>query len=137
MNTSDEDKTLYELLGGETGLRRLVERFYNHLDTLPEVKPIRSMHPEDLSTSIDRLFWFLSGWSGGPPLFHEKRGHPMLRARHLPFPIGKSERDQWMICMLKAVEDMGIVDPLKSELLSAFLRVADHMRNEEQRSQGT
>ncbi len=89
------------------------------------------MHPSDLKSSAEKLFLFLSGWSGGPQLFVEKFGHPRLRARHLPFAIGKVERDQWMMCMLLAVEDVGIVEPVKSELLGAFLNLADHMRNQE------
>ena len=75
---------------------------------------------------------FLSGWLGGPQLFVEKYGHPRMRARHMPFKIGKSERDQWMICMVQAFEAEGIQDPLRSELLHALLRLADHMRNQEE-----
>ncbi len=126
----DETTILYDLLGGEEGLRRLVDRFYHHMATRPESAGIRRMHPEDLSVSAEKLFEFLSGWSGGPPLFERKRGHPRLRARHLPFRIGKPERDQWMMCMVLAVEDVGLRDPVKSELLDALLRLADHMRNQ-------
>ena len=123
-------KTPYELLGGEEVLRKLVQRFYVVMDTLPEAQPIRKMHPANLKTSEDKLFDFLSGWLGGPPLFEQKHGHPRLRARHLPFTIGKSERDQWMICMVHAFEDIGIQDPLRSQLLESILRLADHMRNQ-------
>lgn len=125
----DNTQPLYELLGGATGLRSLVDRFYHHMAMRPEAADIRRMHPDDLSISAQKLFDFLSGWSGGPPLFVQKHGHPRLRARHLPFRIGKAERDQWMICMVLAIEDMGLEDPLKSELIEAFLSIADHMRN--------
>lgn len=121
---------LYNQIGGEVGLRRLVERFYHHMDTRPEAAEIRRMHPADISTSVEKLFYFLSGWSGGPPLYHERFGHPMLRQRHMPFSIGKPERDQWMICMVLAIEDVGLQDPLKTDLINAFLQVADHMRNQ-------
>ncbi len=124
------EKSLYEQLGGEAGLRRLVERFYSLMHTREDAKGIRAMHPEDLSGSAEKLFCFLSGWTGGPSLFVERFGPPMMRRRHFPFKIGKSERDQWMICMLHAIEDEGIEEPVRSELLHAFLRLADHMRNQ-------
>jgi hemoglobin len=125
-----EEQSLYEILGAEKGLRALVERFYFHMAERAEARGVREMHPEDLSSSAEKLFMFLSGWSGGPQLFVEKFGHPRLRARHLPFSIGKAERDQWMMCMLLAIEDVGLVEPVKSHLLDAFLKLADHMRNQ-------
>lgn len=120
---------LYDRLGGEAGLRKLVDRFYFHMDHLPEAQPIRAMHGDDLAQVKEKLFCFLSGWAGGPPLFHERYGHPMLRARHLPFAIDKSARDQWLLCMLHALEDVGVQDPLRFFLMDEFLKVADHMRN--------
>ncbi|HEY1181132.1 MAG TPA: group II truncated hemoglobin, partial [Rhodocyclaceae bacterium] len=91
--------TPYEAIGGEAGVRRLVQRFYALMDELPEAYAIRKLHPEDLSGSEEKLFMYLSGYLGGPQLFVEKFGHPMLRARHLPFAIGKNEAEQWMMCM--------------------------------------
>lgn len=126
---SDTKKTAYEMLGGEEPLRKLVQRFYQVMDTLPEAQGIRAMHPQNLQSSEDKLFMFMSGWLGGPNLFVEKFGHPRLRARHLPFAIGKSERDQWMICMVHAFDDLQIQDPLRSDLLHVLLNLADHMRN--------
>jgi hemoglobin len=127
------EPTLYDELGAETGLRYLVERFYFYMDTIPSVKPIREMHPQDLTEVKEKLFCFLSGWSGGPALFVERYGHPMLRARHLPFPIDKSARDMWLQCMLLAIEDLATeidLEEMKAyELLQAFMRIADHMRN--------
>lgn len=118
------------MLGGETRLRELVDTFYRRMDTLPEARGIREMHPGNLQGSADKLFMFLSGWLGGPQLFQEKFGHPRLRARHMPFKIGKSERDQWMMCMVYAFEDLKIEEPLRSELLYSLLDLADHMRNQ-------
>jgi len=92
-----DETTAYDLLGGEKVLRELVHRFYEVMDTMSEAKSLRSIHPVNLQGSEDKLFMFLSGWLGGPNLFMEKFGHPRLRARHLPFKIGKSERDQWML----------------------------------------
>lgn len=126
-----EKLTAYQMLGGESVLRQLTHRFYEIMDSLPESQGIRKMHPQDISTSEEKLFMFLSGWLGGPNLFIEKFGHPRLRARHLPFSIGKSERDQWMICMVQAFDDLKIEEPLRSELLHSLLNLADHMRNKE------
>ena len=127
-----EQKTAYELLGGEEVLRRLTKRFYELMDSMPEAAGIREMHPADLQGSEEKLFMFLSGWLGGPALFVEKFGHPRLRARHLPFAIGKSERDQWMLVMVHAFDDMQITEPLRSDLLHSLLNLADHMRNQDQ-----
>jgi hemoglobin len=131
MNDSAVTSTPYELLGGETTLRRLVDRFYDLMDTVPEYFIIRKLHPEDLSGSREKLRLFLSGWLGGPPLYAEKYGHPMLRARHLPFSIGIAERDAWLACMLQAMEDVGVQEDLCKGLLQAFYGTADWMRNRE------
>lgn len=124
-------ETPYERLGGEANLRALVERFYRLMDTEPEFFGVRKLHPENLANSTDKLFMFLSGWLGGPPLYVEKLGHPFLRARHLPFPIGTSERDQWMACMTRALDEEGVDPELRKFLTGALLRTADHMRNRE------
>lgn len=123
-------KSIYDEIGGEPVIKSIVQSFYKHMSTLPETKVVRDMHPQDISSSEEKLFMFLSGWLGGPQLFQEKFGHPMLRARHLPFKIGKSERDQWMLCMVHAFEELKIEDPVRSELLNALLKLADHMRNQ-------
>lgn len=122
-------ETPYQLLGGDAALRRLVDRFYDLMDTVPEYYGIRKLHPQDLSGSRDKLYMFLSGWLGGPGLYVEKFGHPMLRARHLPFSIGLEERDAWLACMLQAMEDAGVEDNLRENLLRAFFGTADWMRN--------
>lgn len=121
--------TPYELLGGEAVLHDLVERFYGHMDTLPESSVIRAMHAPDLAGAKDKLFKFLSGWLGGPNLYWEEFGHPRLRMRHFPFSIGTSERDQWMLCMAKALDDTPMPAELRQALLQAFTQTADHMIN--------
>lgn len=131
-DSSDKSTTAYELLGGEAKLRELVSAFYRIMDTSPESRIIRDMHPQDLRSSEEKLFMFMSGWLGGPSLFEQAFGHPRLRARHLPFQIGKSERDQWMMCMVQAFEEVGIEEPLRSELLYSLLNLADHMRNKKE-----
>lgn len=123
----------YEILGGAEGLRALVDRFYDLMDELPEAEVIRALHAPDLSEAREKLFLFLSGWTGGPPLYIEKYGHPRLRARHLPFPIGIAERDQWMLCMTRALEAHdGLERDDIRELTRVFLQTADFMRNREE-----
>ena len=121
--------TPYEDLGGEAKLRALIARFYSLMHTEPEFAGIRRLHPPTLEGSTDKLTMFLSGWLGGPPLYTDKFGHPMLRARHLPFAIGEAERDQWMACMQRALEEEGVPDLLRLQLMGAFYKTADWMRN--------
>ena len=79
--------TFFEVLGGAEKVRELVERFYDIMDSDPKAAGIRAMHPADLTSSREKLFMFLTGWSGGPQLYIERYGHPFLRRRHLPFAI--------------------------------------------------
>ena len=120
----------YELIGGETGVRELVDRFYDYMDSEAGAGDVRQMHAASLRASREKLFLFLSGWLGGPDLYVQKYGHPMLRRRHLPFAIGSKERDQWMHCMRKALRDMPIEQALRERLEQSFLATADHMRNQ-------
>ncbi len=119
----------YERIGGADNVRALVHRFYEIMDELPEAQGIRRLHPANLQSSEDKLFKFLSGWMGGPQLFIQEYGHPMLRQRHFPFPIGEAERDQWLLCMKHALQDTVPDAQLRSELSASFAKVADHMRN--------
>lgn len=128
--------TAYEQLGGEAGVRELVERFYDLMDELQEARTIRALHAKSLKGSREKLFLFLSGWLGGPDLYVQKYGHPRLRARHLPFSIGQVERDQWMLCMRKALEQMGIPDKLRQQLEQSFWKTADFMRNRPEHEEG-
>ena len=119
----------FELLGGEARLRALVDRFYDLMAMDERFAGIRALHPASLDGSRDKLFWFLCGWLGGPDRYVERFGHPRLRARHLPFPIGSSERDQWLVCMAQAMQDLAVPQPLFDRLLTAFHGTADWMRN--------
>ena len=115
----------------KAGVGKLCERFYELMDTVPQFAELRAMHPEDLKGSRDKLYMFLSGWFGGPDLFVEKFGHPRLRARHMPFEIGTKERDQWVACMVLAMEDVGIDKDIRAKLLENFFNTADFMRNKQ------
>lgn len=123
-------ETPYQRLGGETVLRQLVLRFYHNMNDMPESRGIRKMHGADLGGATDKLFKFLSGWLGGPDLFVQEFGHPMLRARHLPFRIGLDERDQWMLSMNKALDDTPMDGELRELLRQALAQTANHMINQ-------
>jgi hemoglobin len=122
---------LYDIIGGETRLRELVDRFYDLMDLEPQFAALRAMHPPSLDGSRDKLFWFLSGWSGGPNHYIERFGHPRLRARHLPFSIASIERDQWLRCMALAMHELDMPEALQERLIHSFFQTADWMRNRE------
>ena len=130
MDPQERDSpTPYDLLGGDAGVRELVDRFYDLMDLEPSYAQLRRVHGSSLESAREKLYLFLSGWLGGPPLYVERFGHPMLRARHLPFAIGEEERDQWMGCMVQAMEELDVPQALREGLAQAFWRTADWMRN--------
>ena len=130
MLIKQDTRTLYERIGGEEPLRKLVKSFYHHMDTLSEARTVRDMHAENLASAEEKLFMFLSGWTGGPSLFIEKYGHPRLRMRHMPFAIDEAARDQWMLCMQHALNEVVADEELRKELVFALHQVADFMRNQ-------
>jgi hemoglobin len=123
------ESSVFERIGGEPGTRALVDRFYDLMDLEPAYTELRALHPSTLDGSRDKLFWFLCGWLGGPSHYIDRFGHPMLRARHLPFAIGIKERDQWMACMREAMAGQGLDPALAVKLGEAFHGTADWMRN--------
>jgi hemoglobin len=128
-STLQTQQTPYERIGAEDGVRRLVRRFYQLMDELPEAYGVRKLHAHDLSGSEEKLFMYLTGWLGGPQLYIQRHGHPRLRARHLPFSIGAAERDQWLLCMRQALDENVVDVPLRESLYRAVADLADHMRN--------
>lgn len=126
-----DGKSHYELIGGEEGVVKLVDQFYDLMDQLEEAQEIRAMHASSLKVSRHKLVLFLTGWLGGPPLYVQEYGHPMLRARHLPFAIGESARHQWMLCMTRALDETVENEEVREFLKRALDRVAGHMRNQE------
>jgi hemoglobin len=129
MNTPPLDTTPYEALGGAPAVRRLVDRFYQLMDELPEAYTVRRLHPESLAGSADSLFDFLSGWFGGPPLYSQKKGHPRLRMRHHAYAIGPVERDEWMLCMTLTLNEQVADTALREALVQTFAAMADHLVN--------
>jgi hemoglobin len=119
--------TPFDEIGGEPVLRRLVDAFYDRIRD--EAPSLRAMHPADDSGSRSKLFWFLSGWMGGPPLYEEQRGHPRLRMRHAPFPIDTDAARGWLACMFGAMDDAGIAGDARAYLEVRFVQTALHLRS--------
>jgi len=123
------EQTPFEALGGEAAVRALVDAFYDLMDLEPRFAHLRGLHPSTLEGSRDKLFWFLCGWLGGPDHYIERFGHPRLRARHLPYPIGIRERDEWLACMAEAMAHSAVPEVLQVRLADSFAGTADWMRN--------
>ncbi|WPB56104.1 group II truncated hemoglobin [Xylophilus sp. GOD-11R] len=128
-----EDKppfdTPFAWIGGEERVRVLVERFYDLMDLEPAYAALRAAHGPDLANARQRLFWFLCGWLGGPQHYTDRFGHPMLRARHMPFSIGIRERDEWLACMGQAMVETDVPEALRERLVKSFFQTGDWMRN--------
>lgn len=121
--------TPFEWIGGEERIHALTERFYDLMDLEPAYAALRAAHGPALDNARQRLNWFLCGWMGGPQHYTERFGHPRLRARHMPFSIGITERDQWLACMTQAMEETGVDEALRIRLRESFFQTADWMRN--------
>ena len=123
-------QTIFEAIGGIDQVDALVDRFYDLMDLESQFKELRTVHAPDLSNSREKLKFFLTGWMGGPDIYSPKYGHPMLRARHLPFQIGLLERAQWLACMYRAMEECGIQGNIAKQLEESFFNTANWMRNQ-------
>lgn len=122
--------TPYEMLGGDAGIRSLVDRFYDLMDSAPEAATVRALHASSLKASRDKLYLYLSYWTGGPSTYVEQRGHPRLRMRHMPFTISTRERDEWLWCMDRALDEHPMPGWLREDLRQRLHGLADHMRNQ-------
>ncbi|QSZ57567.1 group II truncated hemoglobin [Rhizobium sp. ZX09] len=132
---SGETITLYEAIGGDATVRALTRRFYQLMDTLPEAARCRAIHPADLSGSEAKFYDYLTEYLGGPPVYVEKHGHPMLRRRHFVAPIGPAERDEWLLCFRRAMEETIENPKLREIIWPPIERLAFHMQNREADSQ--
>ncbi|RLA41409.1 MAG: globin [Gammaproteobacteria bacterium] len=126
----DTQKTPYQLLG-EDGIRQLTKTFYDLMDTLPEVKSLRAMHARDLSPMKEKLAEYLTGWMGGPPLYADRYGTVCMTEPHEHYHIGPEERDQWLLCMDRALVETGASEELIEMLKVPLFRIADAVRNRE------
>jgi hemoglobin len=118
--------TLYDAIGGAPVLRRIVEAFYPKVQAHPLLGPL---FPEDIRPVMEKQFMFLSQFFGGPPLYSEAYGHPMMRARHLPFPITRERADAWLDCMRRALEEVGLAPELRAMMLERLSGPAYHFVN--------
>lgn len=123
------ETTPYEAIGGEAGIRQLVNRFYALMDELPEAYAVRKMHPDSLQGSAQSLFEFLSGWLGGPQLYVAKKGHPRLRMRHAPFAVDQAVHDEWMLCMTQTINEQISNTAFRDGLLATISQLARQMIN--------
>jgi hemoglobin len=119
----------YELLGGEENVRTLAITFYQVMDELTEAEEIRRMHAENLEEVQQKLFEYLSGWLGGPNLYKEKYNTVCLTSPHKPYKINASHRDQWLLCMDKALERVKAPEQVQDMLKQPMYRLADFIKN--------
>lgn len=130
MEASTATTTPYQRIGGDDAIRKLVDRFYELMDELPEAYATRKIHPKDLTLATDKFCDFLSGWLGGPQAYVEKYGAPMLRRRHMPYAIGAEERDQWLMCMRMALDEVVADVELRDALYERFTQIGEFVRNQ-------
>jgi hemoglobin len=119
-------RSIYEAIGGFETIERLVQAFYKRVGSHPKLIPI---FPEDLSETARKQSLFLTQFFGGPSLYTEERGHPMMRRRHLPFEITPSRRDAWLECMEAALEEARIEEPYRTAIFERLTMTANHMMN--------
>ena len=128
---AEEVITLYQAIGGGDTVKALSHRFYELMDTLPEAKHVRAVHPPSLTGSEEKFYEYLTGYLGGPPLYTEKRGHPRLRSRHFVAEIGPVERDEWLLCFRQAMDETIANPKLRDIIWPPIERLAFHMQNKE------
>ena len=122
--------TPYETLGGEPFVRALCARFYSLMDTLPEAAACRNVHPPSLVRAEEKLFEYLTGWLGGPPLYTDKYGHPRLRQRHFVAAIGPDVIEGWLLCFHRAWDELAEPSPVADAILGKIDALGWHMRNQ-------
>ena len=129
---SEETTTLYQAIGGGDTIRKLVRRFYELMDTLPEARACRDVHPPSLANAEEKLYEYLTGYLGGPPLYTDKYGHPRLRSRHFIAAIGPEERNGWLVCFQRAMDETIAHPKLREIIWAPIERLAHHMQNREE-----
>jgi hemoglobin len=131
LSFNPQGKTVYEIVGGDETFRRLVDAFYARVEQDPILRPL---FPDDLTPGKEHQFLFLSQYWGGPARYEAQRGHPRLRMRHFPFAIGQKERDAWVGHMLAAVDEVGIPEPARTQMIEYFERSASFLINQQEQS---
>lgn len=120
--------TSYQAAGELAGVTKLVDDFYAHMENISEAETIRNMHPRDLSESRKKLAYFLAGWMGGPRLYTEHYGPISIPGFHKQLPIGAAERDAWLLCMRKAIDDQPYAASFKDYLFAQISIPAERVK---------
>jgi len=128
-STAEVELTPFEIIDGEEAVRKMVDRFYDIMDSAPEAAGLRAMHADDLSPMRERLSEFLNAWLGGPRTYFEREDRKCIMSAHRPFAIGEAERDAWMMCMRQALEDCGVSEDMRTLLDRPFARMCEAFRN--------
>ncbi|MGK0248992.1 MAG: hemoglobin [Oleispira sp.] len=133
INSSDygQGDASFNAAGGFEGIKKLVDAFYDAMETLPQARPIRGMHNSDLTESRDKLTRFLTGWLGGPTLFSDKYGPIRIPVAHRHLAIGHAERDAWLACMRIAVNAQPYDQSFREYLMTQLYVPAERSRNQE------
>ena len=112
---------------GRQGLIDLVAAFYRQVPNDSILGPMYPLH--DLDGAEERMRDFMLMRIGGEDAYIEKRGHPRLRARHMPFKIDTAARDRWLEIMANAMKETSVPAESEAELTAFFTQIADFMRN--------
>lgn len=121
-----ERLTIYEALGGAPAVRRLVEAFYPRVQSDPLLAPL---FPDDIHPVMEKQALFLTQFFGGPALYSDRYGHPMMRARHLPFPVTPERADAWLACMREALGELELPAALIQAVMERLRATAHHFVN--------
>ncbi|MEY3884570.1 MAG: hypothetical protein RIS87_345 [Pseudomonadota bacterium] len=124
--------TLYDLIGGETGVKNLVEVFYDIIETRPEAHKLNLLHLRGNGVAHARVeqFNFLCGFLGGPKLYVEKHGHSNIRTMHDYIEINTESKDIWLQCMTLAIDTVDMDAGIKDKLMNHFTSVAERLVNQ-------
>jgi len=121
-----DELDVYALVG-EEGFRRLIAAFYRQVPADPILGPMYP--PDDLAGAEERLRDFLVGRFGGPPRYMQQRGHPRLRARHMPFAVNAAARERWMQLMTNALDEAAFPPEADAMLREFFSGVSEMLIN--------
>lgn len=124
---SEDTVSFYEAVGGEEAFTQLVHRFYQEVAGDPVLRALYTA--PDLGPAEERLRLFLMQYWGGPTTYNEQRGHPRLRMRHVPFRIGETERDHWLIAMRKALDELALPEALDTQFWDYLVMAAHSLVN--------
>ena len=127
--SADPKPTLYQRIGEGAAIRRIVDRFYDLMDSDPDVARLRAMHAADLASMRERLAEFMTGWLGGPPVYFERKEARCMAMVHASFPIDAAIREQWLSCMHRALDDCSVTAELQVPIRQALARMTEDMVN--------